>query len=98
MPHLFAVTRTRGANWNAALCLEQQPNWAGHAAFMNRLHAEGFVLLGGPLDGTPDVLLIFAANSEQEIHERLAGDSWSKEDLLRIRQISPWNLRLGSIK
>jgi uncharacterized protein YciI len=98
MLHLFAVTRTRGANWNVGRALEQQWDWAGHAAFMNRLHAEGFVILGGPLNGTPDVLLIIAANDEQEIPARLAGDSWSKEDLLRIKQIWPWNLRLGSLK
>lgn len=58
MPRLFAVTRSRGPAWNQSLPLEQKDDWPAHAAFMNALHAEGFVLFGGPLEGTSDVLLI----------------------------------------
>lgn len=64
---------------------------------MNGLHAEGFVLLGGPLEGTPDVLLIARSNDANEIHARLSADSWTSKDLLRIKQIVPWTLRLGSL-
>src|SRR5256885_805519 len=55
---LFAVTRIRGPAWDPSMAMEAQADWPAHAMFMNRLHAEEFVLLGGPLDGTPDVLLI----------------------------------------
>ncbi len=64
---------------------------------MNALQAEGFVVLGGPLDGSADVLLIMRANSPEEIIERLAADPWTKQDLLRISRISPWTLRLGAL-
>ena len=64
---------------------------------MNALVADGFVLLGGPLAGTPDVLLIVRAASEAEVEARLAADCWAVKDLLRIRQISPWSLRLRSL-
>jgi uncharacterized protein YciI len=97
MPRLFTVTRSRGASWNHSLPLEQQDDWLAHAAFMNALHAEGFVLLGGPLEGTPDVLLIIRSNNVDEIHVRLSADSWTSKDLLRIKQIVPWTLRLGSL-
>ena len=97
MPRLFAVTRSRGPAWNPSLSLEQQDDWPAHAAFMNALHADGFVLLGGPLEGTPDVLLIARANDANEIRTRLAADSWTRKDLLRIKQIVPWTLRLGSL-
>ena len=56
-----------------------------------------FVLLGGPLEGTSDVLLIIRANGVTEIHARLSADSWTRRDLLRIKQIVPWTLRLGSL-
>jgi uncharacterized protein YciI len=95
MPQLFAVTRSRGPAWNPSLPLEQQDDWPAHAAFMNSLQAEGFVLLGGPLEGTSDVLLIIRANDASEIHARLSADSWTRKDLLRIKQIAPWTLRLG---
>jgi hypothetical protein len=97
MPKLFAVTRTRGPGWNHAVPMEEQEDWSGHAKFMNGLHAEGFVALGGPLEGTSDVLLIVRAKDAYEIHARLSGDSWTSKELLYIKQIVPWTLRLGSL-
>lgn len=61
---------------------------------MNGLVASGFILLGGPLVDTPDVLLIVRAADAQQVEERLAADCWAAKDLLRIKQISPWSLRL----
>lgn len=97
MPKLFAVTRSRGPAWNGSLSLEQQQDWRAHAEFMNALHAEGFVVLGGPLEGTRDVLLIVRANDANQIHARLSGDCWTSKNLLTIKQIVPWTLRLGSL-
>lgn len=64
---------------------------------MNALQAEGVVLLGGPLDGTPDVLLIMRAGSEEEIRARLDRDPWTNMDLLRVRSITLWTLRLRAL-
>jgi uncharacterized protein len=97
MRRLFAVTRTKGGSWNPAKILEEQEEWASHAAFMNGLHAEGFVLLVGPLEGTPDVLLIIRAEDEQEIRSRLEADPWTRNGLLQIKEVVPWRLRLGTI-
>src|SRR4249919_4110085 len=58
---LFAVIRTRGPRWNDAQPLEGQEDWRGHADYMNGLVDDGFTLLGGPLGGTRDVLLIVRA-------------------------------------
>jgi hypothetical protein len=55
------------------------------------------VLLGGPLEGTSDVLLIIRADDANEIHARLSADIWTTKDLLRIKQVAPWTLRLGSL-
>ena len=96
MQRLFAVTRSRGVGWNDSVPIEKQEDWRSHAAFMNALQSDGFVLLGGPLEGTPDVLLIIRASSVEEIRSRLSGDPWSK-DLLRLTQVAPWTLRLGSL-
>ena len=94
---LFAIIRTRGHAWNASLQLEEQPEWDAHASFMNGLHREGFIVLGGPLKDTPDVLLIVRASSADEIARRLEDDPWTSGNLLRISQISQWTLRLGSL-
>jgi hypothetical protein len=77
--------------------LEQQDGWADHAQFMDGLREEGFIALGGPLQGTEDVLLIVRADSAAEIAPRLAEDCWSRSGQLRISRIAPWDLRLGSL-
>jgi uncharacterized protein YciI len=94
---LFAVIRTKGDAWSALLGLEEQPEWDAHARFMNALQKEGFIVLGGPLEDTPDVLLIVHASGPDEIRKRLQDDPWTSRDLLRISRISPWALRLGSL-
>jgi len=93
--NLFAVIRTRGPAWQPSLPLESQPDWAAHAQFMDALAAEGFVALGGPLEGSPEVLLIFRAAGSEEIADRLEDDPWTASDMLRTTRISPWTLRLG---
>ena len=98
MKPLFAVVRTRGPAWDSSRPLEGQPEWPAHAAFMNGLQADGFVVLGGPLEGTSDVLLIIRAADEAEIRARLATDPWSANDLLRVTRTAPWTLRLGALE
>jgi uncharacterized protein YciI len=94
---LFAVVRTQGAAWRPDTGLEGQPEWSEHADFMNALEAEGLVVLGGPLDGTPDVLLVMRADSAETIRQRLDQDPWSSQGLLHVRSITPWSLRLGTL-
>jgi uncharacterized protein YciI len=96
MPRPFAVMRARGPAWRAGLPMEQQEAWTEHAAFMDALVADGFVLLGGPLE-EPDVLLIVRAESPEAIEARLAPDPWVKLDLLRRKWAMPWTLRLGKL-
>ena len=94
MKQLFAVIRSRGPAWRASRPLEAQEGWDAHAAFMNALQREGFVVLGGPLEETSDVLLVIRAETPDEILERLSADPWT-EDLLRVTRVAPWTLRLG---
>lgn len=98
MKRLFAVTRSRGLGWDNSRPMEGQEDWHSHAAFMNALQTEGFVLLGGPLEGTPNVLLIVRADDAEEIRSRPSEDSWTRRDLLRIAEVAPWTLRLGSLE
>jgi uncharacterized protein YciI len=97
MPQLFAVIRTRGPAFEPSRPLEAQADWAAHAAFMNGLVRDGSVILGGPLEGTADVLLVMRAASAADARGRLAADPWTVQDLLRVSWISRWALRLGSL-
>ena len=93
----YAVTRERGENWDARLPMRQQEQWDEHAAFMDTLADEGFVVLGGPLgDGEKKFLLIIDAEGEQEIAARLADDPWTPMGLLRIAKVERWEILLGT--
>ncbi len=91
----YAVVRERGANWDDALPMRQQAQWEAHAAFMDALTDEGFIVLGGPLgDGERTFLIIFAADSEQAIVDRLADDPWTPPGLLRVASVQRWQILL----
>lgn len=94
----FAVTRERGPAWDGSLSMREQKRWTDHAAFMDRLADEGFVILGGPLgDGERHFLLIFNADSVKTIETRLAADPWTPMGMLRIAKIEPWEIMLQKI-
>lgn len=98
MERVFAVLRSRGPAWDDSKPLEGQADWTGHAAFMDDLFNEGFAALAGPLEGTRDALLVLRASDAAEVVERLALDPWTANGLLTTKQVSPWQLRLGSLK
>jgi hypothetical protein len=60
---------------------------------MDELTAEGFIVLGGPLEGGRRVLLIVEAADEAEVERRLAADPW-RDTHLRIERIEPWTVLL----
>lgn len=77
--------------------MERQAEWDAHAAFMEGLAAEGFLVLVGPLEGTRDVLLVVRAESAAEVETRLSTDPWVKNGLLVLNQVAPWQIRLGRL-
>lgn len=97
MPRLFAVVVSRGPAWKGSLPIDDQPDFAAHAQFMDALVDEGFVALGGPLEGSPDVLLIVRGGDADEIRQRLTADPWHRDGRLVVKRISPWRIRLGSL-
>ena len=96
----FAVVREAGPAWTDGSGISQQPGVSDHAAFMNLLTEEDFVLFGGPLAGTEDgrlrVLLIVDAESEQDIQGRLADDPWARTQQLLTVSIEPWKIFVGA--
>lgn len=64
---------------------------------MNAPWAEGFVPMGGPWEGTQDVLLIIRTEDREQIETRLSVDNRTRNALLVIIRITPWQLRPGSL-
>jgi uncharacterized protein YciI len=95
MADYWLVETVRGPDWLADKRRREQPGWDAHAAFMDRLVADGAVVLGGPL-GDPDgdeALLMFDAPDEPATRSLLAADPWA-DGVLTIRSIRPWTIWL----
>jgi uncharacterized protein YciI len=89
----FLVTEVPGPAWDRTRPRGEQVGWDEHAAFVDALAEEGLIVLGGPF-GEPDhgpVLLVFDAESESQIRQRLADDPWM-ETILVIESIEPWSV------
>ena len=97
---LFAVTREAGPGWTDGKGAFEQPDLNEHAAFMNRLGDEGFVLCAGPLAGSERdrirVLLIVEAASVADVNHRLDDDPWAVTQRLVIRSVEAWNPLVGA--
>jgi uncharacterized protein YciI len=91
---VFAVTMEKGPAWDGSRGRREQDGWDEHAAFMDMLVGEGFVLLGGPLGDGERVLLAVEAADETAVHARLAADPWDPAGLLRTGRVEPWLLWL----
>jgi hypothetical protein len=91
----FLITRAWGPAWDPTRPRREQDGWDEHAAFMDSLVDEGFVVLGGPVGDveTGKAVNLVEAESEEAVRRRLADDPWP-EDLLAIESVEPWTLWL----
>jgi uncharacterized protein YciI len=92
----FAVRLVHGSGWDSSRQIREQDGWDEHAAFMDGLVGDGFIILGGPVGDGQETLHVVEAADEDDIRERLAQDPWAHADLLRIGTVEPWALWLDS--
>ena len=93
MATFLVVLHRSGPEWDPSRPLEEQSGWAAHAAFMDRLVDDGFVVLGGPLADEVRVVHAVEADTEDAVRATLARDPWSGTHL-RVASIDPWTIRL----
>jgi uncharacterized protein YciI len=90
----FAVRLTHGPNWDTARAIRHQEGWDEHAAFMDGLVADGFIIIGGPVGDGEQTLHAVEAADENQVRACLAGDPWALSGLLQVAAIEPWALWL----
>lgn len=84
-----------GPGWDTRRGIREQRGWIEHAAFMDGLVADGFLLLGGPVGDGQRTLHLVEADDENEVRRRLAEDPWARDGLLlEVGSIEPWALWL----
>jgi len=89
----LVVLRRSGPEYDHSKPLEQQSGWEEHAAFMDGLVEDGFIVLGGVLADEIRTAHAVVAGSEEEIRDRLAQDPWSGSHLV-VDSIDGWTIRL----
>jgi uncharacterized protein YciI len=90
----FAVRLERGGPWDWSRDLREQDGCDEHARFMDSLLEDGFIILGGPLEGGREVLHAISATSEEAVRDRLAQDNWAQNGMLTLKSIEPWTILL----
>lgn len=90
----FAVRLVHGPGWDPSRPIRDQDGWDEHAAFMDKLVDDGFVILGGPVGDGEQTLHAVEAADENEIRVRLGWDPWAAAGLLQVGTIEPWALWL----
>jgi len=93
MAMFLLILRQAGPDWDASRPMEEQSDWPAHAAFMNGLVDEGFIVIGGPVSDDGRVAHAVEAESEAAIRASLARDPWSETHLV-VDSIEPWTIRL----
>jgi uncharacterized protein YciI len=94
---LWVVRRRRGRPWDWSRGMREQEGWDEHAAIMDRFVEEGFILLGGPLEGEREVLHLVRAQSQDEIQGRLAEDNWTQNGMLETVSVEGWTILLDGL-
>jgi uncharacterized protein YciI len=98
MKNTFVMISSAGPNRDLSNGTREQPFWDKHAEFIDRLVAEGFVLMGGPLVDEGGSLLIFNAEDENEVSERMKCDPWLKHGILKLESIKRWQIFIDERK
>ena len=89
----LVVLRRSGPEYDHSKPLEEQSGWLEHAAFMDGLVDDGFIVLGGVLGDELRTAHAVEAASEDEIRETLAREPWSGSHLV-VDSIDAWTIRL----
>jgi uncharacterized protein YciI len=92
MGSTFIVMSAAGPNRDHAKGTRDQPYWDEHAAFIDNLVEEGFIMLGGPLPDEGGAVLVVRAGSETEVRDRLGPDPWYGHGILTLQSVRRWEI------
>ncbi|MFL5867997.1 MAG: YciI family protein, partial [Thermoleophilaceae bacterium] len=91
---LFAVIREAGPAWDRSRAMREQDAWDEHAAFMDGLARDGFIVEGGPLGDGSRALHVVESESEEAVRQRFADDPWEPPGLFRVASVERWQILL----
>ena len=98
MKNTFIAISSAAHNRDQSKDTREQPFWDEHAAFIDQLVADGFILMGGPLVDEGGALLIVNAEDEEQVREKLKNDPWFERGVLKPESIKRWQIFIDERK
>jgi uncharacterized protein YciI len=98
MKGTFLAISSAGPNRDFSKETRKQPFWDEHARFIDQLVDDGFILMGGPLVDEGGSLLIFNAEDENEVREKLKDDPWAEHGILKLESVKRWEIFIDKRK
>lgn len=92
MKHTFVTISSPGPKPDLSKGTREQSFWDEHAAFIDQLVAEGFILMGGPFVDQGGAMLIVNAEDENEVREKLRNDPWMEHGVLKLESVKRWQI------
>src|SRR5947209_2776439 len=98
MKNTFMILWAPGPAWVSGKTVRQQPYWAQHADFMDRLFENGTVVPGGPFaDATGSLVIVeVEAANEHDVADLFASDPFVVHDIFTLSSLKRWQLFLDA--
>jgi uncharacterized protein len=96
MKNTFMILWAPGPAWVPGKTVREQPHWAQHATFMDRLFENGTVVLGGPFADATGSLVIVEAENEDEVTDLFAHDPFVVHAIFVPSLLKQWLLFLDA--
>jgi uncharacterized protein YciI len=98
MKNVFLAISSAGPSRDFSKATREQAFWDEHAQFIDQLVDDGFILMGGPLVDEGGSLLIFKAQDENEVRQKLKNDPWAKHGILKLESVKRWEIFIDQRK
>lgn len=99
-PNYFLLTYSPGSSWNTSISYEEQPGLKKHHEYLESLHINDQLVMGGPVPG-PDgeflsVMLLRTGSLEEA--EKLASQDPGVQTRVVVAEVVPWSVEMSSMR
>ena len=99
-PNYFLLTYSPGASWNEAISYEDQPGLKQHHQYLQSLHMNDLLVMGGPVTDLNEDFLgiaLLRTGSLEEAETIASQDPGVVTRLIRA-SVVPWNVTMSSMR
>ncbi|HEX5468733.1 MAG TPA: YciI family protein [Gaiellaceae bacterium] len=92
----IVVTYAAGPTWVSGPP-EEQPDWDGHADFVDALIEQGTFVMGGPFSDNSGTLVLLEGVTADEAVELVAGDPFVVNGVFVVESVRDWTVYVDEL-